>query len=413
MAGNQLGKTKSGGGEAAYHATGRYPDWWAGKRFAKATKGWASGVSGVSLRDSVQKILLGEPGEFGTGTIPKSDITDIAMAHGIANQVDTVTIKHVNGGLSRITFKSYEMGREKWQAATLDWVWFDEEPPEDIYVEGLTRITATRGIVWMTFTPLKGMSRVVERFLMNKTAGRHVTQMSIDEAEHFTPEDRAREIAKYPPHEVEARTKGVPIMGSGRVFPVLEEAIREDAVAIGKAWVRIVGMDIGYDHPTAAAWLAWDRDTDTIHVYDCYRLRAETPVVHAAAIKARGAWVPCAWPHDALQHDKGSGQQIAEQYRTQGVKMLDERATFEDGSSGLEAGIMEMLDRMKTGRLKIAAHLNDWWEEFRLYHRKNGLIVKERDDLMSATRYALMMLRHAKVEQTRGIKSRGSLGWQQ
>jgi hypothetical protein len=110
---------------------------------------------------------------------------------------------------------------------------------------------------------------------------------------------------------------------------------------------------------------------------DCYRVKVETPIVHAAAIKARGDWIQVAWPQDGLQHAKGSGETLAKQYRDQGVAMLD---------------------RMKTGRLKVAAHLNDWWEEFRLYHRKNGLIVKEADDLMSATRYALMMLRSAIVK---------------
>lgn len=79
--------------------------------------------------------------------------------------------------------------------------------------------------------------------------------------------------------------------------------------------------------------------------------------------------------------------------------MLPERATFQDGGNGLEAGILELLDRMRTGRFKVASHLNDWWEEFRLYHRKDGLIVKERDDLMSATRYGVMMLRFATVQR--------------
>lgn len=57
-----------------------------------------------------------------------------------------------------------------------------------------------------------------------------------------------------------------------------------------------------------------------------------------------------------------------------------------------------MLERMQTGRLKVAANLADWWEEFRLYHRKAGRVVGERDDLIDATRYALMMLRHAATE---------------
>ena len=79
--------------------------------------------------------------------------------------------------------------------------------------------------------------------------------------------------------------------------------------------------------------------------------------------------------------------------------MLPERATFQDGGNGLEAGVLDILDRMRTGRFKVAAHLNDWWEEFRLYHRKEGLVVKERDDLMSATRYGVMMLRFSAVQR--------------
>ncbi len=159
--------------------------------------------------------------------------------------------------------------------------------------------------------------------------------------------------------------------------------------------------------------MAWDRDTDTVHAYDCYRVRQATPVVHAAAIKSKGDWIPVAWPHDALQHDKGgSCQQIAQQYRQLGVMMLPEKATHPphghrqghvgaSGGYGMEAGLMEMLDRMQTGRLRVAKHLQDWWEEFRLYHRKDGKVVAVGDDLMSATRYGVMMLRRAKEQPGR------------
>lgn len=91
--------------------------------------------------------------------------------------------------------------------------------------------------------------------------------------------------------------------------------------------------------------------------------------------------------------------------------MLPERATFEDGTNGVEAGIAEMLDRMQTGRLKVFAHLNDWWEEFRLYHRKDGLIAKENDDLMSATRYAMMMRRHSSTKMKKQPAMETEAGW--
>ena len=115
----------------------------------------------------------------------------------------------------------------------------------------------------------------------------------------------------------------------------------------------------------------------------------------AASVKAWGPTIKWSWPHDGLQHDKGSGEQLAQQYKAAGLNMLPERATFTDGTNGVEAGVMEMLERMETGRLKVFAQLNDWFEEFRLYHRKDGIIVKKSDDLMSATRYGMMMRRFA------------------
>jgi phage terminase large subunit-like protein len=398
MAGNQLGKTWCAAFETAMHLTGQYPKGWKGAVFDHPTAGWAASLTSQGTRDTVQRLLLGKPGEWGTGAIPREAILEIKRAsHGVADAVESITVRHISGGTSRLTLKTYDQGRERWQGETLDFVWFDEEPSADIYFEGLTRTNATAGIVYMTFTPLLGMSTVVKRFLIDKTPGTHVTTMTIEDALHYTPEQRAAIIASYPAHEREARAKGIPTLGSGRIFTVAEEVIREMPVSIPNHWPRIVGIDFGWDHPTAAAWLAWDRDTDTVHVYDAYRVREATPLIHAAAIKAKGPWIPVAWPHDGLQHDKGSGEQLANQYRGHGLNMLKERATFEDGTNGVEAGLMDMLDRMQTGRLKVAKHLHDWWEEFRLYHRKDGKIVKENDDLMSATRYGLMSLRHAKV----------------
>lgn len=398
MAGNQLGKTFSGGAEAAYHATGLYPDWWTGRRFDVATKGWVAGVTGESTRDNPQRILLGEPGQWGTGAIPKRLILKITPARGVPNLIDSVTIRHASGGSSQIAFKSYEKGREKWQGETLHYVWFDEEPSLDIYTEGLTRTNVKGGITFVTFTPLLGMSDTVLRFIGNedvKAPGVHVTNMTIDDAEHYTPEQRAAIVASYPLHEREARAKGVPILGSGRVFGVSEELITCDPFPIPEHWPQIGGIDFGWDHPTAAVRLCWDRDADCVYVTHTHRLREATPVIHAATLKSWGDWLPWAWPHDGLQHDKGSGDQLAVQYRNLGLKMHHDRATFPDGSNGLEAGVMEMLERMQTGRLKVFSNQNEWFEEFRMYHRKNGLIVKERDDLLSATRYGMMMLRFA------------------
>jgi hypothetical protein len=240
---------------------------------------------------------------------------------------------------------------------------------------------------------------------------RHVTRMTIDDAEHYTPEQRASIIASYPSHERKARAQGIPILGSGRVFPIDEDDIKVRPFEIPEHWVQIGGLDFGWDHPTAAAKLAWDRDEDCIYVTNSYGLREATPIIHAAALKPWGEWLPWAWPHDGLQHDKGSGDAIAAQYEAQGLNMLPERATFEEGGFGVEAGISDMLDRMISGRWKVFDHLEDWFAEFRLYHRKDGQIVKLNDDRLSASRYAMMMKRFAKTKPVkRPAKPRAHAG---
>jgi phage terminase large subunit-like protein len=400
MAGNQLGKTYAGAAETAMHLTGRYPDWWDGRRFDKPITALAGSESYELTRDGVQRLLVGPPmteEEWGTGYIPKDAIVDTTRRSGVSGALDTITVRHVSGGISTLMFKAYEQGRGKWQANTVDFVWFDEEPPEDVYFEGITRTNATGGSIAVTFTPLKGMSAVVARYMLEDSEDRTVISMTIEDAEHYTPQERAKIIASYPPHEREARTKGIPTLGSGLIFPVMEEDIVIEPRPIPSIWPQIAGIDFGWDHPTAAANLAWDRDADIVYLTKVYRKREASPILHAAALKPWGAWLPWSWPHDG-NNDTAAGPNLASQYREQGLGMLDERATFEDGTNSVEAGLMDMLDRMQTGRFKVFSTCVEWLEERRLYHRKDGKVVKVRDDTISASRYALMMLRHAIVE---------------
>jgi phage terminase large subunit-like protein len=401
MAGNQTGKTLAGGFECAMHATGRYPDWWRGRRFEAPTVGWVAGVTGETVRDTVQRMLVGRPGQEGTGAIPKDAIAELVPARGVPELLDTIRIRHITGGISTVGLKSYEKGREKWQGETLDYVWFDEEPPSDVYLEGLTRTNVGNKPVWMTFTPLLGMSETVRRFLLEPSPDRNVTTMIIDDAGHFSDEERARIIASYPAHEREARTKGVPTLGSGRIFPIAGENIAIEQRTFPKHWARIIGCDFGWDHPFAAVELVWDRETDTVYVSRCYRVREATPVSHAAALRPWGK-IPVAWPRDGRRETlEGAGIALAKQYEAQGLNMLPVHAQFEDKSISVEAGIADMLVRMETGRFKVFEYLSDWFDEFRLYHRKDGKVHKEADDLMSATRYAVMMLRYAETLEPR------------
>lgn len=398
--GNQQGKTFSGAMEMAAHLTGAYPEWWQGRRFSGPVRAWCSGVTTESMRDTGQRLLLGPLGAQGTGAIPKDRIREVRAGRGIPDAVDTVLVDHKSGYPSQLGFKSYERGREKWQGESLDVVWYDEEPPADIYSEGLARIAARSGIVYATWTPLMGMSDVVRRFFSENSPDRALVQMSIEDAKHIAPEERQKIIDGFQEHEREARVHGVPMLGSGRIYGVAESILRAPPIEIPAHWARIVGLDFGWKN-FAAVWLAWDRDADIVYVTDCYVSSEQTPIIHAAAIKARGEWIPCAWPHDGLSHEKGSGEALGALYKAQGLKMLDERAQFETGGNDVEAGVMDILDRMRTGRLKVFDHLAPWFEEFRTYHRKDGRIVKEHDHVMDATRYAVMMLRRARTGDSR------------
>lgn len=402
MAGNKLGKTYAASNEVAFHLTGMYPPWWDGHRFLSAPRGWVGSFTAEIARDGAQRLLLGPPGRWGTGAIPKNQIAEIKRAKGVPDAVESILVRHITGEIAQVTFKSYKDGREAWQAEDLEFVWFDEEPKFDIYMEGITRTNNSGGPIFLTFTPLLGISEVVRRFWEETHEDRIVVNMTIDDVNHYSVEQKRKIIESYPAHEREARVNGQPMLGSGRVFPVAFSEISEPPLReIPDYWEQIVGLDFGWEHPTAAVRLAWDKEKDVVHVINAYKKTEATPIIHAAVIRHWGQWLPVAWPHDGYQHDKGSGEQIAELYRKQDLHMLPTRAEYPDERGyHVEDGIMDMLQRMQTGRLKIDETLTNWRDEFLTYHRKDGKITKQNDDLLCATRYGLMMLRYAQSKET-------------
>lgn len=410
-AGNQLGKTEAGAYETMLHLTGEYPDWWQGKVFDHPTRGWIVGETSLLVRDVQQKKLCGEPGveeAFGTGFIPRAAFCDKpSLSRGVTDAYDTIQVRHKTGGISIARFKSYEQGRAKMQGETLDFVWCDEEPPADIYSEILTRTNAAvggMGISYITFTPLKGMTSVVESFLNTSSPDKFNITMTMKDVTHISESDKIKIAASYPPHEREARVNGIPMMGSGRIFPYQDEMVIEPSLSyIPPVWGKMWGIDFGIGHPFAAVLGAWDKDNDVIHILHAIRRPDELPINHAAAMRPIGAAVPVAWPHDGNAREF-SGSSVISLYRAQGLIMLPTHATFPDGSISTEAGILEMQERITTGRLKVAAHLSEWFEEFHMYHRKDGLIVKVKDDLMSATRVFIMAKRFARAVPLGGTK---------
>ena len=166
IAGNRSGKSLAAGCELVYHLTGLYPHWWTGKRFNRAINAWAVGKSSHTTRDIIQEILLGNPRDVGTGLIPKSLIHDTTRKAGAGQDyINDIYVKHITGDLSVVTLKAYDQERQAFEGTAKDFIWLDEECPQDIYSECLTRTMTCKGCVLLTFTPLQGLTPTVLSFL--------------------------------------------------------------------------------------------------------------------------------------------------------------------------------------------------------------------------------------------------------
>jgi hypothetical protein len=248
-----------------------------------------------------------------------------------------------------------------------------------------------------------GYTNLVSRFLRDDSPtarrDRGVVRMGLRHAEHFTDEEKERRLAGYPAHERAARENGDPMLGSGAVFEEIIESDISTRLAISDIpahWAKLWALDFGINHPFAATLLAWDKDADAIYLLHCIKIANALPAVHASAMNAVARGVPVAWPHDGNQRDKGSGEALAAIYRREGLNMLGTHATHVGGGYSTEAGILEMLTRMRNGQFKVASHLSDFFDEMRQYHRKDGVIVKLNDDILSATRIGVMARRYGK-----------------
>ena len=434
---NQIGKTFAGAMEVAYHATGRYPDWWEGEKFPHAVNILVAGISVDRVRDTLQTKLFGDPHDetkLGTGTIPKDCIVGKpTRKQGYVDAIDSCAVQHVSGGVSRVRMQAFEQGFKKFMATGFHVVELDEEPPLDIYSQCLRSVTATQGIINLTFTPEEGITQVVDGFMNELKDGQAFITATWDDAPHIrdNPKHQKQLLDALPPHEREMRSKGIPQMGSGMIYPISDDRICVEPREIPPYWTRICGIDFGgFDHPFAAVFLAINRDTDTAYVYKTYKAMG-TMSVHCDALKRQGCdWIPVVWPHDVGQSDKRSGRPLADVMRDEyGLNMLwqvfsNPPGPGQDegqGGQGVEVGISNMLVAMETGRFKVFSTEADWFREKGLYHRKASKdgpvrIVKRMDDLMDATRYAFQSQRFADVKPmpvTRRIQRtpRGARNW--
>jgi phage terminase large subunit-like protein len=388
LAANRVGKTEGVGGyELTLHLTGQYPEWWQGRRFDGPIRGWAAGDTGKTVREILQYKLLGPVGAWGTGLIPGDSIQRIVRGTGgVADTVEIVYVRHTSGQDSMLVFKSYDQRREAFQGTEQDVIWLDEEPPMDIYTECLLRTMTNNGMLMLTFTPLLGMSEVVLSFLPGgrleevKDSSKFVVMATWDDAPHLDEAAKKELWQSIPPYQRDARSKGIPQLGSGAIYPVPETDFLIDPFPLPDAWPRGYGMDVGWNF-TAAVWGAWDRSTDTLYLYHEYKRSQSEPSVHVHGIRAPGLWIPGFIDPASRGRNQKDGTQLVEDYKALGLDL-------QMADNGVESGLYAVWNRLSTGRIKVFKSLGAWLTEFRLYRRDDkGKVVKENDHLMDCMRY--------------------------
>jgi phage terminase large subunit-like protein len=412
IAANRVGKTFVAAYEMVCHLTGKYPAWWKGRRFTKPVNALAAGLTGKQLRTAIQEILFGNFADKGTGLLPRDCIVNEKdemqtwNMPGVPNTIGTALVKHVSGDWSKIEFQSYDQGWEKFQGAKYDVVWLDEEPADfKIYSECATRTAGSKGnegIVYCTFTPLLGFSDVVLNFLPDgvlpeggidpKTPNKFVINATWEDVPHLSDDWKRDAVSEYSAADRDARSKGLPALGSGRVFPVYEEDITYKRLTIEPNWPRAYGMDFGW-HTTAVVWGAKDPNTGVIYLYSEYCGHKVAPYVHAFAIQAKGKHLVGAADPSGGGVNQKDGTQLIDEYRTLGLDLAGDSKGRSVANNAIAAGVGRMLNMMESGTLKVSANMENWLKEFRVYrydsNDPNKIARNQNDHLLDATRYLI------------------------
>ena len=441
ICGNQMGKSETAMAIVAAHLTGVYPEWWEGKRWDHPVNVWVAGPDGRHNREVLQDRLFGTDNKrlnpkLGTGMIPRDAIVDKSIVSLRGNDIDSVKIKHISGGESELSFRAYTQGREAAQGKPVHCIVVDEQPNGEWWKEALTRTRATQGHAVLAFTPLKDAA----------TSGNLLDNLMDLPGEEGGPEDqfgpKSRSDGKWAmvraswydaPHifeadpdaieeakreysfDYEARVFGIPIVGSGRIYPHrIEDIIYNPSNKnIQDKWDHLISVDFGWaeNDPSAMLHIAWDKESDEMYVVEEFKGYTPTDkefVKHANFI---GANLPIAWPRDGNKAgDWKGGGTISDTLRSMGLKMLkhpfSNKPDNKPQCNALEPGFREVNNRFLSNRLFISADCQQLLQEIEKYGygkdmngQTTGKPAKYSDDhLCDALRYAVMTIRKGRGE---------------
>lgn len=400
IAGNRSGKTYNANAGLSCMATGDYPDWYDGRKFDYPPKILICGTTNKNVAKVSQQLLLGPLDDLGSGLAPKKHIVmeSKRMKPNTGNAIDTISIKHHTNGISDgntvIDFMTYEQDVTALMGTVYDVILLDEEPPLKFYAQCLKRIMTLSehgktGLMMLTFTAESGYTPLVAEFY-ERCQGYPLDEDDLyidfidwDDAPHLTKEQKDRMWKELPVHMRETAKTGRPGVGAGAVFRYPTDTYTCEPFPIPKHFSRFWSLDVGYQHPTACTWYAYDRDNDVLYCVGEYLQANETPAFHAANIKKRGEWIPGIVDPAANQGSKVDGISMTELYKKEGLDLAIAV------SKEPEASIMEICLRIESGRFKIFTTCPRTIDQMSKYHRdEDGKIYKLYDDLVDTVKYA-------------------------
>jgi hypothetical protein len=259
----------------------------------------------------------------------------------------------------------------------------------------------TGGKILLTFTPLQGLTDVVLNFMKDGKMpedkrgmdgdliggyfkSKFIINATWDDAPHLTAENKKEIWEATLPHLRDARAKGIPQLGAGAVYPILEEDIVVPDIEIPPWWAKCYGLDVGWNN-TAAVWGAWDRETDVVYIYSVHKQGMREPASHVQSILARGPWINGVIDPSSIGKGQLDGKKLIDEYANLGLNIGP-------ANNAVESGIFAVWSRLVSGRLKFFQSCIPLLNEFRLYRRdENGKIADKQDDhLMDGLRYLIM-----------------------
>lgn len=416
LAANRIGKTVSTCYETAMHLTGLYPEWWEGYRYTKPITAFVAGEGWEQVARVLQDELIGTKdikirSDVGTGAIPKDCIVQDTMRCDGANVIG-VEIRHISGSNSYLLFGNYTQEVRNLQGFKISLAVFDEQPPDDVYSELVTRTATTQGQVLCSFTPLKGLNGLVSKFWYGEEGYAHVRVAWDDVPEQdpwgepFLLKTTRQQLERdYLPHEREARIAGIPVQGQGAIFQLRNWPTYKTGEYDFKNMLHIeraIALDLG---------LVRDKTVITL-IY--WNPRTQEAWIHSQVIvKGTEEANPINWINHLLRPEVfGCPIVLPSDANTAGrytMSALSLRALFEEYNLNVHPnpimnppdsegkitnhksfGVNVMRQMLEMGTLQINENCVEFLKEARNYYVDTQGRFSDPDDCIDSARYALL-----------------------